>query len=232
MTGREPVDARLRLLERDVDRHAKDIGDLRAAVEKAQETGDSAHRGLGSHGRAIEGLTRIRDQQQTSAAADDDAGPGIVSWLTLDDPAAAGDILADLADWLRTVYVRYPGSRLADCWAWHPSVVAELLAVRDMWTAAYEGERASARAVMDWHDRDRPGTARRVGDELGGCSLERHTAGGPMEYRPARLDGTDLLGDLADWWADSHGATAAPPPTPAMLAEARARLTAEQAAEY
>lgn len=232
MTSKATDDgARLRVVERDVDRHETAIRTNEREVATVKETAAAALRGVAGLTSAVEGLARQRVATSAAApAGDEDQVEAMPCWLTLDDPEQAQQILAELVEWLEAVWLRYPGGEqtpgayLTDCWVWHPSVVEELLACRGAWYAAYEGERASARAVMDWHDRDRPGTARRVKDELGGCSLARHKAGGPLAYRPARAPGLEMSGALVSWWADSHGDTAAPAPSAAMLASERAKV--------
>lgn len=223
MTSKATDDgARLRLVEKDVDRHDREI-------KAVQSSADTALRGVVRLTKSVEGLAR----PAPAAAPSSESGEGepIPCWLTIDNQEQAQQILAELVEWLEAVYLRYPGGEqnpgayLTDCWLWHPSVVEELLACRGAWYAAYEGERVSARAVADWHDRDRPGTARRVKDELGGCSLTRHKADGPLAWRPARAAGMEMSGALVSWWAESHGDTAAPAPSEAMLADERASRT-------
>ena len=46
-----------------------------------------------------------------------------------DQPPRSPATLAELGEWLRVVYLRYPdaASGLPECWLWHPDVVEELL---------------------------------------------------------------------------------------------------------
>ncbi|MEV0217798.1 hypothetical protein [Micromonospora sp. NPDC050695] len=104
--------------------------------------------------------------------------------------------------------------------------MTELLALREAWISAYQGPRASAESVMDWHDRYRPGTVARVNTALGQCYLQRHLATGELSYTPARISATEQLTDIARWWATSHGDTAAPPPSPNVVAESAAARAA------
>lgn len=231
MTGKTSDDgARLRLVEKDVDRHEQAIRTNEREVAAVKESAAAALRGVSALTTAVEGLARSRATTAAAApSAEDDEGEPMPCWLTLDDREAAEQTVGELVEWLEAVYLRYPGGQqnpggnLTECWLWHPSVVEELLACRGAWYAAYEGERASAQAVIDWHDRHRVGTARRVNDELDGCSLTRHKADGPLAYRPARAAGMEMAGDVVDWWVRDHGDTAAPAPTAAMLATERAR---------
>ena len=58
----------------------------------------------------------------------------------------------------------------------------------DAWTAAYEGDEASNKLVGDWHDRQRPGVTRRIGEYAPGCDVLAHrdAAGQPRGHRAAR----------------------------------------------
>lgn len=214
MTSKATDDAaRLRLVEKDVDRHDQEI-------KAARESAETALRAIVRLTKAVEGL---RSAAASSPDGEDGKTEPIPCWLTLDDQEQAQQVLAELVEWIEAVYLRYPGGRevpgayLSDCWLWHPSVVEELRALRDAWYAAYQGKRASARAVMDWHDRDRPGVARRVRDELSSCNLTKHLANGPSAYRPAKAPGLEMSSEVVGWWVRDHGNTAAPAPTPAML---------------
>jgi hypothetical protein len=143
------------------------------------------------------------------------------------------EALEELRDWLRSIYVRYEGAGdqptpiLSDCWAWHSGAVAELYALYRMWDAAFEGPKASDQLVADWHDRYRPGTVRRVNAVLRDCRPEKHVD--RMKYRPPGVHGDELLDDLANWMVNGeYGRQSPPPPTPAMVADARARRAAAE----
>lgn len=204
----EQVAASMRVLTRD---HAQ----TRATAGEALRLAEGAQ-------RAIVRLGEIRHRQPEAPAVpvpevDDRPAPPL-SWLTISDPAEARAAMADLVDWLGAVYVQYPDAHLAPCWAWHPSVVAELLACRAMWVEAYEGADASALRVADWHDRWRLGAMRRVNAALRDCSLDRHQVDGPLSYRPPQVPAVDQVDELATWWADTRGATRAPAPSAALVA--------------
>jgi hypothetical protein len=72
----------------------------------------------------------------------------------------------DALDWVARVWLRYPDSKLSECWARHPHMVEELWWCRNAWLDAYAGKKASWKQVGDWHDRQRPNrratAARRV----------------------------------------------------------------------
>jgi hypothetical protein len=139
-----------------------------------------------------------------------------VCWLDFaDDQTTAFAVLGKLAAWLEAVYLRYGDAALPDCWAWHPDVVEELLWLSQAWQAAYTGPRPSITAVADWHDRQRPGVARRITAVARGCSIETHQtpAGAPA------VPMLDALHGIAGWWAN-HRTDPAPGPTADQLATA------------
>jgi hypothetical protein len=143
------------------------------------------------------------------------------SLFDLDDPAAVYSRLIHLVPWVSRVYLRYPESTLASCWLWHPDVVEELLWLHRSWTEAYQGKTASTQGAADWHERHRPGVARRIGSVLKTCGLELHAAGAELDRLLPRAPVADeqTLGHLATRWAESQ---TAPVPTADQLAEARA----------
>jgi hypothetical protein len=217
--------AAVRALAADVETLGRRLTAVEAAAEKAGESAAGAHRAVV---QVVEMIDKSgpadSDEKKTKKPAEVDKP--LPPWLVDDNAEDARRDLADLIEWLGAVYLHYHGADLGDCWMWHPGVVAELTALRNGWVAAHYGQRASAAAVMDWHDRFRPGAAARIRRELDDCHLERHTASGDRQYRPARVPGVDLIDDLADWWASTHGSSAAPSPTPAMMASARAAFDA------
>ena len=152
------------------------------------------------------------------------------SWLVLPAETTVRDavvLLVELAAWLGAVYLRYPdGVRcLPGCWLWHPDVVEELLWLHRTWTDAYTGIKASASAVGDWHDRLRPGVARRVLASAGVCSVENHQPGRTPLRDPHPATGgvpvEDAVEPIAFWWATNRDAEP-PTPTTTQLAAAAA----------
>lgn len=215
-------DAALAALAADVE----DLGRLLRDVEKkAGQAADDA----GAARRAVVDIANLVSEQRAATSSGGGGGTataagGATPWLVAGDTDEARQNLAELIGWLSSVYLHYDDATLAECWLWHPGVIAELMALRDVWVAAHYGESASPRAVMDWHDGYRPRAVKRIADTLADCHLERHAAGGDREYRPSRVAGTDMSGQLAAWWVDCHGSSAAPHPSPALLAESRANL--------
>jgi len=122
-----------------------------------------------------------------------------------DRPALAVAWLADLWQWSLDVWTRY--QPLPPYWPWHPTVVAEILPVRHLWTAALLPD-APPDLLAAWHDRWRPGAAHRIGRTLAGCERAdgAHVDVVGRRWRPD----TTRLDDLAHWWATTHGSV--PPP--------------------
>jgi hypothetical protein len=150
------------------------------------------------------------------------------SWLNLPadaTPIEATTLLLDLVAWIGGVYLRYPdGARgLPGCWLWHPHVVEELLWLRRAWIGAYSGPKSSPAAVGDWHDRLRPGVARRIQQTAGTCSVENHQPGRTPLPEPDAATGGVRAGaavePIAFWWAVNRDAEA-PAPTGDQLAAA------------
>jgi hypothetical protein len=216
--------AAVRALAADVETLGRRLSAVEAAAEKAGESAAGAH-------RAVVQVVEMIDKSASAESGEKAKKPAasekpLPPWLVDDHTDDARWDLTELIEWLGSVYLHYHGADLGDCWMWHPGVVAELTALRNGWIAAHYGQRASAAAVMDWHDRFRPGSVARIRRELGDCHLERHATGGDRQYRSAKVPGVDLIDELADWWATTHGSSAAPSPTPAMMAAARAAFEA------
>lgn len=226
----QTIRTQLVALTRELQRAQQKVSEVAQTATAAKDDAASANRGVS---RLAEELVKlVRDAEQAGGPDGDDeeqvkkAPPGL-TWLTVTNPDDAYDQIDGLADWLGTVYSRWQDKQLPDCWAWHPAVVAELLALRDAWHAAISPEGGSSSKQMDWVDRYRPGTARRIERETKDCSLDQHTHDKPTAYRPPRVDGADMLAELTEWWVNSGGRSAAPAPTPDMLAAARARQVEE-----
>ena len=148
------------------------------------------------------------------------------SWLMLPaDADIARRVLDELAVWLGCVYLRYPdgAQALPECWSWHPDVVEELLWLMYAWLAAYQGKAASVGLVADWHDRHRPGVARRIRAAAGSCSIEAHqTREGWTRYEPGPsiVPGAEAVPLVAQWWGP-HRQQDAPEPGPITRASRR-----------
>ena len=173
---------------------------------------------------------------ETNAASSSPATPAPPTWLDLPtDPGrsaesstsarAAEDLLTTLAHWVGGIYLRYPDAAqtLPECWLWHPEVVEELLWLHTAWLAAHRAD-AAGTAVGDWHDRQRPGVARRVRDYAGLCSLEQHQPGADRHTPAPVAPFTEAVRAIAGWWATRRGEPA-PAPSPEQLAAARRRTS-------
>ncbi|MDN5855356.1 MAG: hypothetical protein L0K86_21425, partial [Actinomycetia bacterium] len=166
------------------------------------------------------GLRALAGEVAELAAAP--AGPPAAprSWLLADDPDRAGADLDDLAGWLDAVYRHYPDAALSSCWLWHPAVVEELWWLRCAHAEAYHPETGTWLRVGDWHDRQRPGVARRVRAVLSTCELSRHK---PVRDRaravtaPARAPLTGHTTVIASAW--THPDRSLPDPTSEQLTE-------------
>ncbi len=185
--------------------------------------------------RKVAGLpAQVEQLAATLAQAVDDlAGAGRrpdpvrpVSWIGHSDqePEQTPARLAELADWVGQVYLRYPiaARELPDCWLWHTDVVEELAWLHQAWQAAYHPESGTITAAGDWHDRYRPGVAARVRSAARGCSLENHTS----DHRPDGVLVAPSVGSVtpvAVWWS-SHRDQQPPLPTEGDLDAAARRL--------
>ncbi|MEJ3652039.1 hypothetical protein WEH80_03380 [Actinomycetes bacterium KLBMP 9759] len=145
--------------------------------------------------------------------------PPVRSWLLADDPVQAASDLAELIAWLDQVYLCFPDALLGPCWLWHPHVVEELWWLSRAHAEAYDPEIGSWLRVGDWHDRQRPGVARRVRDVIAKCDLSLHLAdkqhGRPMPQAPL----TSAAGGMAAAWSRGR---VRPEPTVEQLAEGTA----------
>jgi hypothetical protein len=201
---------------------ARQVDRLHAAVAVADLPG--MRRDVHDLAVTVAGLT-----EQIADLADPGAPAGRpVSWLApAPDPVAGGEngsasgastvdlagLLEGLTRWVGQVYGWFADGRLPDCWLWHPDVVEELLWLWQAWQAAYHSREASINRAADWHDRHRPGVARRIHTTTttttttGGCSLHEHLLPEPPPTAPA----ADAVDRIAGWWATDR---TQPPPTP------------------
>jgi len=183
------------------------VGDLAKLADRAIRQAGDAHARVGAVELLIRQLAAdvvaLRDIAQSRADADD--ARAVRSWLLTTDPDSARRILDDLVVWVDQVYLAYDGVILRSCWLWHPAVVEELVALREAHHDAYAGPAAGWKAVGDWHERYRPGVAKRVNATLSGCDLSEHLPGAPRQAvaRPAPL--TSAVGAVAQAWTDHRG---------------------------
>jgi hypothetical protein len=199
----------------------------KTAVARLNDTVTS----LGNTVSSFEGLlTRlaVKPGSSRSKASDSSDVEPVRSWLRLPehDAAAVEAVLSELLPWMEATYLRYATARetLPPCWLWHPEIVEELLWLMDAWTAAYEGEEASNKLVGDWHDRQRPGVTRRVGEYAPSCDVLAHRDGAEQRavVVPLAVDADPFV----TWWVTGRD-TNGPAPTPEQIkAGRRGGLTA------
>lgn len=204
-----------------------DPGDLAKLADRAaragERAGDLATRATERVGE-LEILIRqlsadvvaLRDLAQSRADGED--ARVVRSWLLTTDPDVARRTLDDLARWLDEVYLTYHGVTLASCWLWHPSVIEELVALREAHHDAFAASGASWKAVGDWHERYRPGVVGRVKEALGACELGQHVPGGTARRPACRAPLTAAVGTVAQAWVDHRGT---PEPTDEQITEAK-----------
>lgn len=183
------------------------VGDLAKLADRAIRAAGDAHKRVGELEILVRQLSAdvvaLRDLAQSRADAED--ARVVRSWLLTTDPDAARRTLEDLTRWVDQVYLTYPVVPLTSCWLWHPPVIEELVALREAHADAYAGPAAGWKAVCDWHERYRPGVAKRVKEALGGCELAQHVPGGAAHgvARPAPL--TAAVGPVAQAWTTNRG---------------------------
>jgi hypothetical protein len=179
--------------------------------------------------RRVDDLAHLfaRLADTTASSRGKTAAPVAPSWLDhstepgrpAETSRAARDadaLLVKLTGWVASIYLRYSDARqLPECWLWHPDIVEELLWLHAAWLAAYHVD-APASAVGDWHDRQRPGVARRIHAYAGLCSLENHLPGAER-HMPAPVAPTSGAAPaIAAWWAVARDQPA-PAPSPEQL---------------
>ena len=184
-----------------------DLAALRTAVTGLAREVEGVRRSLAGAASAAE-LARVADlvtdlsQIMNATGTPADPPP---SWLALPaDADAAATLLSDLVGWLGQVYLRYSDAArgLPECWLWHPDVVEELVWLRHAWFDAYKSGDASVRGVGDWHDRLRPGVARRIAGYTKACSLESHLPERASGVSPVPM--ADATDPIVTWWVNNR----------------------------
>ncbi|WP_406048303.1 hypothetical protein [Kribbella sp. NBC_00889] len=169
-------------------------------------------------------LTRVTAKPNSRGKGTGSSDVEPVSWLRLpeDDESAVQAVLSELLPWMESTYLRYATSAesLPPCWLWHPEIVEELLWLMDAWTGAYHGPEASNKLVGDWHDRQRPGVARRIGEYAPSCDVLKHRdpAGQPAVVVPLAADADEFV----TWWTTNRDANG-PAPTAEQIKAGRPR---------
>jgi hypothetical protein len=149
-------------------------------------------RAIERNGRRVTDLDRLvrqmaGDLAEVAAATltpEGDDTTGVRSWLLPGDPEQAVTDLATLVGWTRRVYLRYPDAALSACWLWHPDVIEELWWLRNAHADAFHPTVGSWQRVGEWHERHRPGVAKRVRSAIGTCELALHRHAQPAAASP------------------------------------------------
>lgn len=223
-------------LARQVDSINRDIYSLKRGVEQAatKDSVKSLRTTVAALGDTIASfedlLTRLTAKPvkpgKSDAGADEGRAP-MRSWLRMPegDVAAVETVLAELLPWMESVYLRYATGResLPPCWLWHPEIVEELLWLMDAWSAAYEGDEACNKLVGDWHDRQRPGVSRRVGEYAPGCNVLEHRDNAATRAVVVPL--ATAADPFVAWWAGDRDTTG-PAPTTEQIRAGRTGLSA------
>lgn len=217
-------------LARSVETLTRDVAAMKTGLQQtASKTAVSrlndAVAALGNTVASFEDLlTRLAAKPGSSRgeASDSSDLQPVRSWLRLPehDEATVEAVLSELLPWMEATYLRYATARetLPPCWLWHPEIVEELLWLMDAWTAAYEGEEASNKLVGDWHDRQRPGVTRRIGEYAPSCDVLAHRDG--AEQRAVAVPLAADADPFVTWWATGRDANG-PAPTPEQIKAGR-----------
>lgn len=179
-----PLEDQVALLGRAQERHGKRLDNHQQAI---RELGDI--------------VTSVNQKLAAKGGDDEGAPPPRVCWLTVDDPDVAELAMQDLETWLQQVYVQY-GHWLPACWAWHPWIVEELLALRHAHWAAYS-DKAGPQAAIDWHEKALPGVAKRIAAATAKAhTLDDHRGGNQLVPMPLPGSAARVTGAWAQRGAD------------------------------
>jgi len=191
---------------------AREVEGLRRTLDPLRDLGGRVEDLAGLVGQLTDTVTALSARPGPTPAP---------SWLMLPtDPATVQRVLAELCAWLHAIFLRYPdgATALPECWMSHPDVVEELLWLMHAWCTAYQGKTASVTLAGDWHDRQRPGVARRIRASAGSCSVEKHLTRPDWDQHPTGavgVPGVDAVGSIAGWWAERRDDPAPEPAAPA-----------------
>lgn len=180
------ADGTLTALARALERTQRRVGELETLVRQLSAD--------------VTRLTRARPPAGDETGM---AGSGVGGWLAARDVEAGVTGLRDLIDWVEAVYLRYPDGELPSCWLWHPVVVEELWWLHGAHSAAFDDEAGSWQRIGDWHDRFRPGVAKRLRAAVGSCELALHTAGTDLHDGPV-VPLAAAATDIARAWTTSR----------------------------
>jgi hypothetical protein len=224
------VDDALAGLARAVERHSRMIaagrGDMATLTATVEQLAGSLRVAVDAWttttGLATTGQNGgEQDEVQTGSEGDSALGvehspdeAALPSWLVTTEWEVGESLTTQLAGWVRQVYLRWPDAALPACWSLHPWVMEELWVLHRCWWQARTGESASWLRWQDWHDRQRPATARRIAEGLAECGPEQHIPASSCPY-PV-VPGADVVPlSVTAWATEDHQAW--PPQVPAHL---------------
>ncbi|MDN5856261.1 MAG: hypothetical protein L0K86_26140 [Actinomycetia bacterium] len=218
-TDGEPRDPHVLAVARVLDRTGRRVTALEDNVRR-----------LGADLARLTGAVAARPAPSTPEAHPEPVTmPPVASWLLAagTDSEQLPAAIMDLIGWLDLVYLRFPDALLTGCWLWHPWVVEELWWLRGAHADAYDPQTGSWLRVGDWHDRQRPGVARRVRDVLGKCDLSLHV-GDRAELRPGiEAPQAPFARDAASLAGEWGRSGTSPAPTEDQLDEDRAQAATQ-----
>jgi hypothetical protein len=219
-------------LARSVETLSRDVAAMKTGLKQtASKTAVARlHDTVASLGNTVASfedlLTRLAatpaSARTAAGSSGDGAGEPVRSWLRLPehDEAAIENVLSELLPWMEMAYLRYATARdtLPPCWLWHPEILEELLWLMEAWTIAYDSPEASNKLVGDWHDRQRPGVTRRIGEYAPACDVLAHrdAAGQQAITVPLATDADPFV----TWWATTRDYNG-PAPTPEQIKAGR-----------
>lgn len=143
----------------------------------------------------LKSAVRTPPGQRGKAAEDDEEFEGQPNWLEMASPAEAQTTLESAVAWHRRVLVHLDAG-LHPCWPWHPNLVAEVLALGELYVWSYAQENPKEVGAFFAHFLATFRNRSRAFFERAQCSATYHQAGG----RSWRVD-QGAVGEYARWWA-------------------------------
>lgn len=166
---------------------AADLKGVHAQGEQTAAEAASLKKTVGAHATHIEELGEWYAALVARQKSDKLPVPQ-VCWLLKPDPDVAEAVMDDLKQWLRDVYVYL--RELPECWAGHPDIVEDLLALRYAHHDAFVKSSGALKDRLDWLGTYLPAVANRVRDAAR-CGRDGHpeasdTPAVPMERYASR----------------------------------------------
>ncbi len=167
MTADPPPGPLPRALAESLAALAAQLADLRSQIRAVNQRFDQAglRPGLNLAARFEDLAQAVADALEAAAPG----GPAAPSWIGLDRDTYHAR-LAVLRRWADTVLRQhYGGYELRDCWPRHIHAIWELSTLAAEWHHAYGGTRPDLARALEFHDRWRPNTMRRITAITGAC---------------------------------------------------------------